>query len=63
MILTALCMQIHYLGKWEGVGPFPLALVRDMHASKTLCTELYKSWVYRWFYAQEPRGYWSFLEI
>jgi hypothetical protein len=36
------CVHIHYLGKWEGVGPgnLPLALVMDMHASKTLCTGL-----------------------
>ncbi len=25
----------------------------DMHASKKLCTGLYKSKVHRWFYAQE----------
>jgi hypothetical protein len=31
----------------------PVAQVMDMHASKTLCTELYKSKVHRWFYAQE----------
>jgi hypothetical protein len=28
--------------------------IMDMHASKTLCTGLYKSEVHRWFYAQEP---------
>ncbi len=70
------CVHIHYLGKWEEVGPwileffgpqmaldywlddfsqglkhsrfsgpnpFPLPLIMDMHASKTLRTGLYKS--------------------
>ncbi len=27
----------------------------DMHASKTLCTGLYKSKVHRWFYAHEAQ--------
>jgi hypothetical protein len=37
-----------------GPNPLRLALLMDMHASKTLCTGLYKSQVHRWFYAQEP---------
>ncbi len=37
-----------------GPNPLPLAQVMDMHASKTLCTGLFKSEVQRWFYAQEP---------
>jgi hypothetical protein len=29
--------------RFPGPNPLPLALVMDMHASKTLCTGLYKS--------------------
>ncbi len=36
-----------------GPNPIPLALLMDMHASKTLCTGLYKSLVHRWFYEHE----------
>ncbi len=36
-----------------GPNPLPLALVMDMHASKTLCTGLFKSLVHRWFYEHE----------
>jgi hypothetical protein len=35
MIYTALCIMAQ-------PNPLPLALVMDMHASKTLCTGLYK---------------------
>ncbi len=39
-------------------GPNPLALpqVMNMHASKTFCTGLYKSYVHRLLYAHEPPG-------
>jgi hypothetical protein len=37
-----------------GPNSLPLALIMDMHTSKTLCTGLYKSKMRRWFYAQEP---------
>ncbi len=39
--------------RFQGPKPLPLAQVIDMHASKTLCTGLYKSYVHR-FYVQEP---------
>ncbi len=39
--------------RFPGPNPLPLAQVRDMHKSKTLCTGLYKSQVHSWFYAQE----------
>jgi hypothetical protein len=32
-----------HLPEFPGLNPLPLALVMDMHASKTLCTGLYKS--------------------
>ncbi len=31
------------ISRFPGPNPLPLALVMDMHASKTLCTGLYKS--------------------
>ncbi len=40
--------------RFPGPKPLPLAQVMDMHASKTLCTGLYKSYVHRWFYVKEP---------
>jgi hypothetical protein len=40
----------------SGPNLLPLPQVMDMHASKTLCTGLYKSWVQRLFYAHEPPG-------
>ncbi len=39
-----------------GPNPLPLPLVIDMHASKTLCTGLYKSQVHSLFYAHEAPG-------
>jgi hypothetical protein len=33
--------------QFPGPNPLPLALVMDMHASKTLCTERFKSYVHK----------------
>ncbi len=33
--------------QFPGPNPLPLALVMDMHASKTLCTGVYKSQVHK----------------
>jgi hypothetical protein len=41
-----------------GPNTLPLAQVIDLHASKTLLTGPYKSWVHRKFYIQElPREF------
>ncbi len=44
---TRLLARCHFTGpknsQIPGPNPLPLALVMDMHASKTLCTGLYKS--------------------
>ncbi len=37
---TCLLARCHFTGP---KNPLPLALIMDMHTSKTLCTELYKS--------------------
>ena len=41
-----------------GPNPLPLPQLMDMHASKTLCTGLYKSLLHRWFNEPEKSPNW-----